>query len=351
MELNKHKYYEHVEANVRPIIEKHNLLSHKKKYILNKILSFISSDLNNYKNDRKKDAKEAIFSELLKFFGDFEFKRDHTLPFQYLQNSMIIPEHTGYASEDRITGVFNNTKIDIAEIALVKRSDEKNIAVFKGLVIVLDICNSNLVLRGSFKGNTVLFADHKKHLDYIKKKFKGYKRLEPPVKHLEDRFEMYTTDEKEANKIICKKLLKSFISLSEYIGNLQEQITHSDDKHELFCKQLKKEREEQGNKNQPLWWEKVVDEVSEVKTAKLSDIYKEDPLYGTSEMESLNNDIACSFYGDKVLLTIRHPHDLFEPNPINEDPIIDEDIELMYHLMSAVCEITNVILENKSSKK
>ena len=355
MEFDKQKYDAHVETNVKPILEKHELISHKAKYIVNKMLSAIHTDLDNYIGDRKKAIKEEIFGELLKFFGKFDFQKGQTLPFQYLHNSMIIPEYTGYASEDRITGVFNNAKIDVAEIALAKQREDKGILSFKGLVIVIDVCNTDLTLRGPFKGNTVLIADHKKHLDYIKDKFKDYTRLEPPVKELEDRFEMYTTDVDEANKMVCERLLRSLTGLSDYIHSLTEQKTHHDDKLEIMYNQLKqdiqtaKDNKQLDEEQKGLWWEELIDEVKEIKDAKLHKVYKEDPRYGVSDMESLNNDVACSFYDDKVLLTIPHINDLFEPNPINEVPIIGEDIELIYHLMKTIHEITNIIIENKSS--
>lgn len=338
MELDKQKYDEYVNKNIRPIIEKHDLCSTKIKSIF---------------SDRKKIIKEEIYSELLKFFGDFEFKENQSLPFRYLHGSKILPDFDEFATEDRIKGTFNDTKIDLSEVLLVKYHDGRRVSAYKGILIVLDVCNSDLKLRGPFKGVTSLVADHKKHLQYIKDKFDGFTRLEPQKKELEERFEVFTNNSSEANKLMCHNFLESFVKLSDYINSLENQITHIDDKLEILYESIRRKKDtftpqHIGNEMRRLWWEQ--EELIEIEASKHPEIYKENPTQGTSEVESLNNDIACSFYDDKVLLSIPHTHDLFEPNPIHQTPIKDEDIELIYNLMSTVCEITKTICENKSKE-
>ena len=306
----------------------------------------------------KLSLKEMVFNHVFKFFGEFTFKRQQGISITDLHDAMILPEYDEYRPEDRISGVYQGTKIEISEAKLITRYHGKRVAVFNGLLVVLDICNPDTILRGPFRGNTIIIQDDKKNLEYTKTKFQGYDRVNLPTKELEGRFEVLTTDKSEAEVIVHDTFLKAVLKLAKAIQTAPEQVTHLDDKIMVW---LATKAMFLGSilfslasipfniisviKRRPIL---TVWDIEEFSPAKHVDIYKKTKSTDLTEVQAINEDIQCSFYKDKVLITIPYKHDLFEPNSIFQPALIEADLHLVFAMMNAIGELCNVIADTKA---
>jgi hypothetical protein len=303
--------------------------------------------------------KEVIFNHLLKYFGKFTFQHAHGSANLDPKSSLILPEYDQCLYEDSIEGVFNNSKIEMSETKLIKYHNGKNVAVFNGMIIMIDVCNPSLVLRGPFKGKTIIIQDENKDSGYINKKFGGYERVNLPNKILEARFEALTTNKEEAKSILSEGLLNSILQLASIIRTSTKQVTHIDDKIMFFFTEKVKLMGSillqiiwipfgiisaiRGGTFSMGWY------IEPFSASKHTDIYKETLIDNISSVQSINNDVTCSFYDDKVLLTVPYEHDLFEPNSIFEPTLVEEDLHLLFNVMDIVRKITDQICDNKNN--
>lgn len=278
--------------------------------------------------------KELIFSKLIKFFGDFKFKRIGAVSLVNIHKAPIMPDYDRYISEDLITGVFEDTRIEISEGMLIKEIGKEKIAMFRGMFVVMDISNSDLVLRNSFRGKTIIIESEKIDSEYLKKHYSEYEKLDLSEEN-EAKFEVLTTNKSEAKQLVTDALLIRIQRLSETISKAEQQIQHDDDKlmayaHKICMKLGGLILSPFGSSNlDPLPIEKTDADIS-------------------YDIESLNRSVQCCFYDDKVLLTIPYKKDLFEPNSIFQPAIIEEDIHVLYNVMRLTYEIIHCLLEEKA---
>ena len=306
-----------------------------------------------------KNIKDNIFNTLINFFGDFEFSSKKGVSLYQMQESQIIPENLNYKSEDRITGKYNEVKIDMSESVFLERYNNSSVTVFKGLVILLDISSSDLILRGDFRGNTLIIQDDKKDLNYIKTKFSEYTTVSFPTPEIDKSFEILTNNTEEAKTIIDENLLKRIIKLSDLINATSDQRGHVDDKIRLLLNRfvhflggilggiilapfniiniIK------GNSLYPTL------EGDSFNYEKHYKFFKEHKNKSASQLQAFNDDIQCSFYKDKVLITVPHKKNLFEPNSIFEPALIEEDVKILYDIMSLVKNICDDVVKNKNA--
>lgn len=305
--------------------------------------------------------KQTAYTDLLKFFGKFTFSNNKAVSLYDMQGSNIVPEYLNYYAEDLIAGDYNKVKVEMSEAVFFDEGESQNIAIFKGLVILVDICNSDLMLRSNFKGNTLIIQNDNKDLNFVKTKFSNYDNLSFKDPEIDKRFEILTTNIDEAKQIADEAFLKRIIKISDSINSTSEQNTHLDDKLASFSKNVLSvlgiiiqfmimlpynlmsvitlkgffhfSKEDNFNYN------------------KHYSIYKESNKKSASEIMAFNDDIQCSFYKDKVLITIPHNKNLFEPNSIFEPALVEEDAKILYDIMNLVKQICADIVANKKEAK
>ncbi|MFT7098911.1 MAG: hypothetical protein ACJAS6_000777 [Rickettsiales bacterium] len=328
-------------------------------------LIFAIMPIFNYRRNANKKSefsiKESTFNHLLKYFGEFTFKREHRSIRLDSKQWTILPEYDDHHCEDSINGVFHDSKIEISEIRLFKqRGNKKNgkkVSVFSGLMVVIHFCNSNLALRNPFRGETIIMQEDKKDLGYIKEKFKNYEKIDLPNQILEDRFEGFTTNKKEAKIVANEELLNSILELCSIINAPTKQKTRLDDKIMFFAYQNAQFLGSlflqfllipfslfnliRGRGFSLDWY------FEDLKFSKHADIYKTTSDNG--KLQAINSDLTCSFNGNKVLITIPNSNDLFEPHSIFKPVFTDQDLDLLSKIMNMINKITGQICENKNS--
>jgi hypothetical protein len=223
-------------------------------------------------------------------------------------------------------------------------------------MVVINTCSSNLSLRNPFNGETVIIQEDKKDLDYIKEKFENYEKIDLPNKSLEERFEGFTTDVKEAKIVANEELLNSILKLCDAINLPAKKKTNLDDAIMFFAYQKAQFLGSlivqillipfnfinliRGRGFSLGWY------VEDFKFSKHADIYK--TTFDNGQLQAINSDVTCSFNGDKTLITIPTNNDLFEPNSIFKPVFTDQDLELLSKIMNIVSQITGQICKDKN---
>ncbi|MEZ5690196.1 MAG: DUF3137 domain-containing protein [Rickettsiales bacterium] len=281
---------------------------------------------------RDYSLKDHVYSHLLRYFGNFEFAPDGgTFPLD-IKKSTIIPPYQVYTAEDYIKGVINECTVKIAETELANIIDKKRVAIFRGLLIIIDISETNIKLRAPFSGNTVLIADKQKNIPEIIKKYAEYNNVKLPEKEIEDMYEAFSTDVAEAEKLLSADFIKSISLLHKQLSNTKEQRQHFDDKMAYIVQALLDYTALPSIRKSPL-----DDEYNKLYKNSL-DLTKENPI--SSEIDSINQSIQAEFYDDKLLITIPLKADLFETDSMFEKVINDEDRVLLFNIMQVISQIT-----------
>lgn len=245
--------------------------------------------------------KAGTFSRIFGFFGDFIYQREGGISAYDFKPSGIIPDYDEYISEDWLTGVYHDVKIEIGECTLVNKTRKE--ALFHGLMVLLDITETQIRLGRPFDGHTIVIG---------KQEEGGQKTpdthsmvsvpLPSPALQLDGKLEAFSTHPEEAQEVLQETLLNELIGLQRTLQDCTIEANHWDDRILRFFEQL------HVKKNYPM----------------------------AEGYEGINETIQCAFYGDKVLITIPYSHDLFEPNSIFEKPLHREDIDISWALMQVV---------------
>jgi hypothetical protein len=286
--------------------------------------------------------KDIIFSEFLKFFGDFKFKLKNKISLNDISKSGIIPDSDNYSGEDLITGEIHQSKIEICEAKFTNLVAGKPIDFFNGLLVLIDVCNPDIKLRGGFNGHTVLITDQHKHENILQGRFSELSRLKLADSELESEFELFTNNEDEARKILPNALLKELKDLAEYLASVKEQKEHIEDKLMYgferallstsgFLKAILSRLPGRENKDLNL---RDFNEVF--------DLTKHNAI--SDEVISINSCLQVAAYKDKFLITIPYSHDLFEPNSLFSAPMIEEDKQILFRIMNLVDTVTRLLV-------
>jgi|GEM_PF-6369631 len=280
--------------------------------------------------------KDEAYSKLLKLFGSFEFAPRGGISLVETRNSTLFPEHQLYLPEDFVVGRLNDITVKFCEANIARVEDRERISIFKGLLIVCDISEIKVKLRGNFSGRTALIYDPKKEVGKVADKYHSMERLSLPEK-FEPVLEGYTTDVAEAQSIITNELLECLDAFATQTQQLTQQIGHWDDRlayavAETYNYIKDKLLSVVGKPMLPS--EIAYDE--EYKTNL--DITKSDQV--SDDMASLNQHFELEFYDDKFVVTIPCKFDLFETNSIFEPALNNEDARLVYHMMATLDQLT-----------
>lgn len=276
--------------------------------------------------------KDYVYSHLLKYFGDFQFAPEGGLLARDIGRATIIPHHHVHTAEDYIQGILHDCTVKIAETEIAKSADKERVQVFKGLMIVIDICDSRVKLRGNFEGTTVLIADAQKDINEIASRYTSYQKFHLDGPGFEEKFEAFTTNPEEANKLLSPDLIQTLLALQDHVTNLKEQQQHWDDKVVHAAQAMLDHIKPPSLRKSPA--EKAYDEIHDTGL----DLTKENSI--SPAPQYINRHVQAEFYGDKVLITLPFKHDLFEPNSLFEPAIHDEDRMLLFTLMQGVEQIT-----------
>ena len=254
---------------------------------------------------------EVAFNQLLAFFGNFLFREKAYIPIQDLKKSGILPEFDVYECEDVITGEYADVKVQIGEGRLIRSTHAAPESVFRGLLILIDICNTNIKLRAPFSGKTVVISDSGKFNTFFVELYKSYSNFPLPSENLEREFEAYCTVPNEAKQLLTIEFLGAIKNLHTLVNQVQLQHQHFDAKAtEILQDQASKSRY-------------------------------------ISHTKAINESVQCAFYDDKMLVSVPYPHDLFEPDSIFDKPLNDEDMKLLYMIMTTTFTLVEHVLKTK----
>ncbi len=308
----------------------------------------------------KVSLKEFVFSNIFNFFGDLEFKRKEGISLQALERAPLLPEYNVLHMEDRTAGQFAGVDLEMSEVELLDNENGQKVRLFKGMFIILDISEIDTALREPFSGKTILLQDKVKHLEKFKEKYSEYKPVPLPTPEYEERFEAVSTAPDEAGKLLTIPFLDTLSHLAATLTKVKQQITHRDD---IFIRKLYKICGWFGSIVISLlvgipymlanlllrrgyvspWMGDITDPVKYAEIKKSADTPLDD------FMLALAQDIHCSFYDDKVFISVPYDHDLFEPNSLFEPALVEEDKDLIFNLMEALAEIANSVTHKKAS--
>jgi hypothetical protein len=280
---------------------------------------------------RQYSLKDDLFSDLLRFFGSFEFAPRAGGLIRDLELATIIPTHYHYYSEDYICGTLNGMTIKIEEANLADLANRERQSVFSGLLIVIDISEVRVALNADFNGHTVLIADAQKELENKVKRYATLTRHILPLQY-EQMLEAYTTDPDECALLLSSTLLDALNSLHQTLLNSGLQHQHFDDKASHAFQELYDAI--------PLGSNRAIESEKEFITERKQrlDITKSDVL--SSDPYAVNKTIQTEFIADKVFITIPHTADLFEPNSLFEPALNDEDRDVLFAVMQTAYTVT-----------
>jgi hypothetical protein len=299
---------------------------------IKQIIAYKGDESNAGFLPNKYTLKDHIYSKLARYFGSFAFAPSADKVYQDLAYATIIPEHDSYKIEDCIKGTINDTTAYISEAKFSKLVNGEKHSVFEGVLIIIDICDVNVKLRGEFSGKSVVIADRQKNISNIVEKYKDYSQISLPQKY-EASLEAFSTNENEFRAIVNELVLKEIEGISVFINTLAKQTQHFDSKlsyalNKIFI-------ESQSTTRGISEFEKGAIPAEDLDLTKLDKI-DESP-------SSANTSVQIEIVKDKIFITIPEKSDLFEPNSLFEKPLVPEDAQLLFKLMSFVKDLTGVV--------
>ncbi len=263
--------------------------------------------------------KELMFKEIFSVFGDFSFQREGMNSSLNFFNPMILPDYDKYLAEDRIAGVFEGVHLDICEGQFIKNVEGRQSCVFRGLLIAVDFSHKHAKLRTGFKGETAVILHERLTISKVRERFKDFTKITLPTQALEERYDAFTTHPNEGKYLVSREVLETLAELREIILATTEQVTHFDDK--------------------VIDWLRRIFRPGKQLMLKDLDIY-----YGA---EGINGGVQCSFYDNKMQVSIPYHHDLFEPNSIFEPAMHEEDVRLVYNIMHMLGQVIRAVEKAK----
>ncbi len=287
------------------------------------------------------DMKSQLFTQLLSYFGDFNMFSDRKLSLKSFRAAPNMPDFDDCTSEDYTRGQVGGVTVEMSEVELLAQRNSHVQNVFRGIFIILDINDPNVVLRGKFAGKTVAIFGRKSGSDFITSKYDGYKRvtLDSSVTQF---VEAYTTDTPEAERLLTADIVRHIIKLSQAIGAAKNQKRSVDDKVAYALDRIA------GGAcdvmavaaSTLIHWFKT----GSFKT--LSQRHKPEKAEHTKadDAGAYNAYVQCAFYEDKFLLSIPCEQNLFEPDSVFYPPLTEEDIKLVYEMMTGIAGMAQSVV-------
>jgi len=285
--------------------------------------------------------QDHVYSNLLARFGDFSFATNGGVLLADMHKATILPEHHHYSAEDCAVGVMHDCKVKLAQTNLTRTIEGRRESVFRGIAIVIDVSDSKIKLRRNFSGRTVLIADSKKHSDSVKSRYHSYDVDSLQDTAVESEFEAFSNSPDEARVLLNSDIVKHITDLKKSLANLSSQTQHIDDRIAYAAAALL------GSfwisRRRPLQAEKEY----EARFSYGLDLTKGDPL--SDAADAVHESLCLEFYEDKFVILLPCKHDLFETNSLFEPAINDEDLAVLFNLMSALDKITHRLQQHLSS--
>ncbi|MBU6140175.1 MAG: DUF3137 domain-containing protein [Proteobacteria bacterium] len=164
----------------------------------------------------KKSIKSDLFSEILKFFGDFSyFPGGQKSEIESFEKFGIVPNHDKSYSktEDLITGKYKDVALRFEEWILEKNLGKYSYKVFRGATILLSF-NKN------FHGKTIVKNDGGMVGNFLKKNlgniFSDLEKVDFEDPEFEKMFEVYSSDQIEARYLITTSFMERLKGLSKF---------------------------------------------------------------------------------------------------------------------------------------
>ncbi|MGD9581522.1 MAG: DUF3137 domain-containing protein [Vampirovibrionia bacterium] len=151
---------------------------------------------------------------LVKFFGEFNYKRDYHISEDILDDvEFILPDYDRIYCEDYIHGKYENNKIEFCEARIEEEYEDSDgdshyKTVFKGIFVILTF-NRN------FSGKTFIIKDKGKILNFFKKASTSLTRIELENKEFDKHYEVYSTNQIETQSILSTEFQKQIIQLAK----------------------------------------------------------------------------------------------------------------------------------------
>lgn len=291
--------------------------------------------------------KDHAFSQLIRYFGDFAFAPKGGDIGAKISEHTIIPEHKSLLMEDNMKGIINDYTAFVTEARLLNTYDHQRVAIFQGLMLLIDISEVRVKLSRDFSGRTVLIADERKNIGSIEKNYSGLENVALQTPEHEKQFELYADNKEEALALVTPQIIGQLVTLHRLVSQATQQVEHIDTKikyafEAIIDKTLGKLR---GNtlSKMPLINQEKLPAVAAYDKAHEADLDtgKADPI--AMHRQAINQSIQLECYKDKMLITIPCQHDLFETNSIFEPAINKEDGMILFEIMRTIHMLTSNI--------
>lgn len=159
-------------------------------------------------------AVSKINEVLVKFFGDFGYKREHRISDSTIDEiDFMLPDYEDIYYEDFIYGTHNGNKIEFCEARVEQEyedseGDTHTKVVFKGLFVIL-------TFQKAFAGKTFIVKDRGRIMNYFKKTSTNHIRVELANKEFDRLYEVYTTNLTETESILSNLLQYRLMKLAK----------------------------------------------------------------------------------------------------------------------------------------
>lgn len=287
--------------------------------------------------------KSRIFSELLSYFGDFTMHEERKPPLRRFQKAPNLPAFDVYEASDYIRGVMHGVRVDLAETSLFTQHGGESRPVFKGLFILIDIDDTDTVLRGKFSGQTVLMLQSDAPSELLLKKYDGFKRVHLADSNFGQQVTACTTDLAEAERLLSTPFVGGVLKLEEVLRHAKNQERSPDDRFLAALEHIARGTGE-------MLMVMVLGIIQWFRTGS----FRQQSLRHSSPAEAkapegaplFSNGMQCSFFDDKILISLPARHNLFEPDSLFHPPLKDVDIALCYQMMSIISELVKSTVES-----
>ena len=168
------------------------------------IITIASSPILLY----KKQAKNIVMPEFIKYFGDFKYTYMGTIDPDCIQRSLLFDDFNFRKGDDYFSGVYLNTKMIISEenMQYIKHEGKQTHTkeIFKGIIIHLEM-NKN------FSGQTIVLKD--KGVFNFLNKAPGLQKVTLEDYIFEKEFEVYSNDQLEARYLLTTAFMERILKI------------------------------------------------------------------------------------------------------------------------------------------
>jgi hypothetical protein len=277
-------------------------------------------------NPQHFSLKDTLFSNIIRFFGTWDYAPDAKILGQKLNGSIIFPQYDQLEAEDLFHATASGCTAWIGEVTAIRLLHRVRHTAFHGLVMVVDISDTQLALRAPFTGHSVLLTDANKTAAFAER-FASYARVPLPTHALEEAFELFSTHPHEAAKLVSAPLLEQLVRVHHVLQHATQQHQHVESALSYGVQSLfKQEATTRGLAD----FEKAM-------LAKL-DISKQNPP--SADAMLYQQSVQIEWMDERCIITLPYMHDLFEPNSMFSPPLVAEDAEILWqtvHALHAVC--------------